>query len=290
MRNTDTMKLWEIEPKSNIILKVSINGQYIDLPTVCYSQESDGIVCEAIRVEGRAVSLDGIGVSIELMFIRPEKSPVFWRGVACEAIYIDSKMFYKLTCKEDGIEKNRREAFRVYIGVTGVAQLGLNRKAMDVIVKDVSENGFSFISEEDIEDVLSLPVRLVYTDLDINFSLMGIVVRKVKIDEKKFLYGCKLSVENSRLGQYIIQKQRQTLSGKNGSMSKELMGQNSKGGGLDKKSQLLGNQRKNNFSGESEKKYSISKAYDDPFKRSLDSVDKSERRKAFRRTADGKRF
>ena len=201
MRNTDTMKLWEIEPKSNIILKVTINGQYIDLPTVCYSQESDGIVCEAIRVEGKAVSLDSIGISIEIMFIRPEKSPVLWRGVVCDAIYIDSKMFYKLKCKEEGIEKNRREAFRVYIGVTGVAQLGLNRKAIDVIVKDVSENGFSFISVDDIQDVLSLPVRLVYTDLDINFSLMGIVVRNVKIDEKKFLYGCKLSVENSRLGQ-----------------------------------------------------------------------------------------
>ena len=42
--------------------------------------------------------------------------------------------------------------------MTGVAQLGLNRKAIDVIVKDVSENGFSFISVDDIQDVLSLPV------------------------------------------------------------------------------------------------------------------------------------
>lgn len=284
------MKIWEIEPKSNIILKVSIKGQHIDLPTVSYSQESDGIVCEAVRVQGKAVSLDGIGVSIEVMFIRTEKSPVLWRGIVCETIYIDSKMFYKITCREDGVEKNRREAFRVFIGVSGVAQLGLNKKAVNVIVKDVSENGFSFISDEDFEDVVNVPVRLVYTDMEINFSLMGIVVRKVKIDEKKNLYGCKLSVENSRLGQYIIQKQRQTLSGKNGSMPKELMGQNSKGGNTDKNGLLHGNQRKNNFSGESEKKYSISKAHDDPFKRSLDSVDKSERRKAFRRTADGKRF
>ena len=65
------MKLWEIEPKSNIILKVTINGQYIDLPTVCYAQESDGIVCEAIRVEGKAVSLDSIGISIEILFFLP---------------------------------------------------------------------------------------------------------------------------------------------------------------------------------------------------------------------------
>ena len=276
------MKIWEIEPKSNIILKVSIKGQHIDLPTVSYSQESDGIVCEAVRVQGKAVSLDGIGVSIEVMFIRTEKSPVLWRGIVCETIYIDSKMFYKITCREDGVEKNRREAFRVFIGVSGVAQLGLNKKAVNVIVKDVSENGFSFISDEDFEDVVNVPVRLVYTDMEINFSLMGIVVRKVKIDEKKNLYGCKLSVENSRLGQYIIQKQRQALSAKGGNASRELGRKNSKDDDLVKDNQSRGIQKNRNYDEENEKKYRIVQSYEDMHKRSLDSVDKSERRRTFR--------
>ena len=276
------MKIWEIEPKSNIILKVSIKGQHIDLPTVSYSQESDGIVCEAVRVQGKAVSLDGIGVSIEVMFIRTEKSPVLWRGIVCETIYIDSKMFYKITCREDGVEKNRREAFRVFIGVSGVAQLGLNKKAVNVIVKDVSENGFSFISDEDFEDVVNVPVRLVYTDMGINFSLMGIVVRKVKIDEKKNLYGCKLSVENSRLGQYIIQKQRQALSAKGGNASRELGRKNSKDDDLVKDNQSRGIQKNRKYDEENEKKYRIVQSYEDMHKRSLDSVDKSERRRTFR--------
>ncbi|MDY5806417.1 MAG: PilZ domain-containing protein [Lachnospira sp.] len=276
------MKIWEIEPKSNIILKVSIKGQHIDLPTVSYSQESDGIVCEAVRVQGKAVSLDGIGVSIEVMFIRTEKSPVLWRGIVCETIYIDSKMFYKITCREDGVEKNRREAFRVFIGVSGVAQLGLNKKAVNVIVKDVSENGFSFISDEDFEDVVNVPVRLVYTDMEINFSLMGIVVRKVKIDEKKNLYGCKLSVENSRLGQYIIQKQRQALSAKGGNASRELGRKNSKDDDLVKDNQSRGIQKNRKYDEENEKKYRIVQSYEDMHKRSLDSVDKSERRRTFR--------
>ncbi len=276
------MKIWEIEPKSNIILKVSIKGQHIDLPTVSYSQESDGIVCEAVRVQGKAVSLDGIGVSIEVMFIRTEKSPVLWRGIVCETIYIDSKMFYKITCREDGVEKNRREAFRVFIGVSGVAQLGLNKKAVNVIVKDVSENGFSFISDEDFEDVVNVPVRLVYTDMEINFSLMGIVVRKVKIDEKKNLYGCKLSVENSRLGQYIIQKQRQALSAKGGNASRELGSKNSKDDDLVKNNQSFGIQKNRKYDEGNEKKYKIVQSYEDIHKRSLDSVDKSERRRTFR--------
>lgn len=41
-----------------------------------------------------------------------------------------------------------------------------------------------------------MPVRLVFNDMEYNISLMGIIVRKVKIDEQKYLYGCRLSVTN----------------------------------------------------------------------------------------------
>jgi hypothetical protein len=57
-----------------------------------------------------------------------------------------------------------------------------------------------------------MPVRLVFNDFNKNYSLMGIIVRKVIINETKVLYGCQLSVNNSQLEKYINQKQRQMLS------------------------------------------------------------------------------
>ena len=123
-----------------------------------------------------------------------------------------SGSFYKITASGEGFEINRRGAFRLFVGISGVAQLGINRKAVDVIVKDVSENGFSFVSSEDMENVINMPVRLVFNDFNKNYSLMGIIVRKVIINETKVLYGCQLSVSNSQLEQYINQKQRQMLS------------------------------------------------------------------------------
>ena len=57
-----------------------------------------------------------------------------------------------------------------------------------------------------------LSVRLVFADFNQNYSLMGIIVRKVVIGENKIVYGCRLGVRNANLEQYISQKQRQMLS------------------------------------------------------------------------------
>ena len=65
---------------------------------------------------------------------------------------------------------------------------------------------------EDMDNVINMPVRLVFADFNQNYSLMGIIVRKVVIGENKIVYGCRLGVRNANLEQYISQKQRQMLS------------------------------------------------------------------------------
>ena len=76
----------------------------------------------------------------------------------------------------------------------------------------MSESGFSFVGMEDMDNVINMPVRLVFADFNQNYSLMGIIVRKVVIGESKIVYGCRLGVRNANLEQYISQKQRQMLS------------------------------------------------------------------------------
>ena len=70
----------------------------------------------------------------------------------------------------------------------------------------MSESGFSFVGTEDMDNVINMPVRLVFADFNQNYSLMGIIVRKVVIGENR------LGVRNANLEQYISQKQRQMLS------------------------------------------------------------------------------
>ncbi len=63
-----------------------------------------------------------------------------------------------------------------------------------------------------MDNVINMPVRLVFADFNQNYSLMGIIVRKVVIGENKIVYGCRLGVRNANFEQYISQKQRQMLS------------------------------------------------------------------------------
>ena len=149
---------------------------------------------------------------VSVYMIRDSKPPMLWKGVAVNSIREDNGTFYKITANGEGFEVNRRGAFRLFIGISGVAQLGTNRKAVDVIVKDVSESGFSFVGMEDMDNVINMLVRLVFADFNQNYSLMGIIVRKVVIGENKIVYGCRLGVRNANLEQYISQKQRQMLS------------------------------------------------------------------------------
>jgi hypothetical protein len=80
----------------------------------------------------------------------------------------------------------------LFLGLGAVVQIGSNKKAVNVILKDISENGFSFVEIEDI-DAENLPVRLVFNDMKTGISLIGNIVRKVTVGEKKIIYGCTLT-------------------------------------------------------------------------------------------------
>ena len=207
------MLLQEMPADNKIIIELSIKGQKFEFPSKVVSQGNNSIFIEPIRINGKVLTFNpSESVAVNIVMIRENKSPMVWKGVGVACVHEKSGSFYKITASGEGFEINRRGAFRLFVGISGVAQLGINRKAVDVIVKDVSENGFSFVSSEDMENVINMPVRLVFNDFNKNYSLMGIIVRKVIINETKVLYGCQLSVNNSQLEQYINQKQRQMLS------------------------------------------------------------------------------
>lgn len=208
------MLLQEMTEDNNLIIELSMNGQKYEFPSKVIRIVNQGVLVEPIRINGKILSFNssGGGIMVSVYMIRDSKPPMLWKGVAVNSIREDNGTFYKISANGEGFEVNRRGAFRLFIGISGVAQLGTNRKAVDVIVKDVSESGFSFVGTEDMDNVINMPVRLVFADFNQNYSLMGIIVRKVVIGENKIVYGCRLGVRNANLEQYISQKQRQMLS------------------------------------------------------------------------------
>lgn len=206
------MTFTEAQVGDNLIIQVVFKEQNIDLPSKIVGIRGNDLIVDIIYLNKKIVNLSSDNIRINLMLIRENKVPIVWKNVTCKTIKENEQAFYQITAHSEGYENNRREAFRLIIGNDGMAQVGVNKKALEVIVKDISENGFSFVTSTDIKMAIGKPVRLVFVDLDITFNLIGIVVRKVNVNEQEVLYGCKLSVRNNKLLKYINSKQRQSIS------------------------------------------------------------------------------
>ena len=282
------MLLHEMPEDNKLIIELSMNGQKYEFPSKVIRKASQNILIEPVRINGKVLSFNSSngGVTVSIFMIRDGKPPVLWKGVAVNSVREEDGTFYKITANGEGFEVNRRGAFRLFIGISGVAQLGTNRKAVDVIVKDVSENGFAFVGYEDMDDVINKPVRLVFTDFNQNYSLMGIIVRKVVIGEKRIIYGCKLGVRNVNLEQYISQKQRQMLSmnrGNSAFQNKEM---------LEKALKEPGRADRTTHEPEpDDKNYKNKRIKNDGTHkdREINHVGKTERRDIFRDTFEGKK-
>lgn len=200
-------------PKGAVLtIEVGIAGRKLEFKSSCMGTGMNFLYAEPIRINGKRISFEAsVTLSVSLVYIREDKNPVLWRGVGISTVHENGQAMYKVTSAMEGYEINRRQAFRLFLGLGGVAQIGVNKKAINVIVKDVSENGFAFVGSEDM-DVLKTPVRLVFKDLDDSYSLMGVIVRKIVIDEKKIIYGCTLSSSNKDIVHYINEKQRYYLA------------------------------------------------------------------------------
>ena len=277
------MLLQEMPADNKIIIELSIKGQKFEFPSKVVSQGNNSIFIEPIRINGKVLTFNASeSIAINIVMIRENKSPIVWKGVGVACVYEKSGSFYKVSASGEGFEINRRGAFRLFVGISGVAQLGINKKAVDVIVKDVSENGFSFVSSEDMDNVINMPVRLVFNDFNKNYSLMGIIVRKVIINEAKILYGCQLSVNNSELEHYINQKQRQMLSmnrDNSAFKNKEM---------LEKEPERTDNKEQPEEDDKNYKSKSIKN--DGTYKdRAINRVGKTERRDIFREAVSGKK-
>lgn len=275
------MKLNELDTGANIILKVNIQEQSFEFASYIIDKNKNGVFAEPVRMDDKVISFGGESVHIDLMYIRKDKPPFVWKNVVCTTIQSSGTTKYQLTVNGEGYEMNRREAFRIFVGVNGVIQIGTNRKALDIIVKDVSETGFAVVAQDDMERFVNMPVRMVFTDMNRSFALMGLIVRKVVIAPNKILYGCRLGVQNSELSRYITEKQRQQMSvNKNNAAYKQ------------KEELQKALQEDNAAAIAGDGKGMPTGMYMDPdgtHKRALDNVQKMERRQVFKDKQTGKR-
>lgn len=184
--------------------------------TPFFSQDNTNIFFSPIMIGDKALNLGKTDINVDLICTRPNHIPVIWHNISLKLVKLKTKYIYCFGGNTNGVEVNRRNHFRMYVGAYGEAQIGTHSAPVPVIVKDISASGIAFISDED-RDVSKIDsVHILYKDTKLNkkLNIRAQVIRKTKLPDGRFVYGCYLGGEKSEIEQYIQERQRFDLKQK----------------------------------------------------------------------------
>ena len=158
------------------------------------------LLAEGVFTDDKIISFRGKGLLVDLLVTLPDDKPQLFKNVTTNVVKrADGTLCYNVFSIAGSKTYNRRQSYRCYIGIETAIQCGLNRSAHDVIIKDISYNGFAVVSREDLELGVNQTVHAVLNDHleetaeNFNFHLYGLVARVQELENGLFLYGCRLS-------------------------------------------------------------------------------------------------
>lgn len=209
------MKILDLEPGSEITIEIKVQDQKLEFHTHIIEQLKGVAVIEPIRIDGKVLSLGSENVTINILYNEEDSPPLAWNYVALPAAVYKGETCYKCSVEADGISRNRRGAYRLSVGLKGRAKIGIKKNTIPVLVREISETGFSFIDykgKEKIHTFVNDPVMLIFDDEETHISVVGRIVRVIDEGEDRKIYACRVEVENHEIAKYIAKKQRERLT------------------------------------------------------------------------------
>lgn len=209
------MLLQEIDVGSKTTILVRIGSQTLAFDTIVQEPSEDGVLTEPIYRNDKLIGFKtkGLIITVQICNLSDEKVYEFNNVEILNVKTKDGEIHHKMICKFPGKQINRRTAVRVWLGIEGVARVGANRTAYNVVVKDISVSGISFILHKDMGIDAGEMAHITFNDVDARtkFSLSAIIVRTAEMEDGRVLYGCRLNQESPAISKYVADKQREKL-------------------------------------------------------------------------------
>ncbi len=209
------MLLQEIDVGSKATILVRIGSQTLAFDTLVQEPAEEGVLTEPIYRNDKLIGFKtkGLIITVQICNLSDEKVYEFNNVEILNVKTKDGEIHHKMICKYPGKQINRRTAVRVWLGIEGVARVGVNRTAYNVIVKDISVSGISFILHKDMGIDPGEMAHITFNDVDARtkFSLSAIIVRTAEMEDGRVLYGCRLNQESPAISKYVTDKQREKL-------------------------------------------------------------------------------
>ncbi len=216
------MFIYELPEGSEVIIRCSLGLTYAEYKSHIVKIDLDDkyILMEAIRINDKVVGFNAPNIINVVTVVDPTDKKVYvYRETTIDVVrdVVDRDVLYHRISTEESVDAtNRRNNFRVFLGLDGVVQVGTNKKAHDVIVKDISANGFGILASMESKFREGQGIHLVFTDPedDTKFSLRGTIVHAIAVDANTMHYGCVLPREYDSIRRYAAEKQRKKKSTK----------------------------------------------------------------------------
>lgn len=212
------MKISDLSVGQELKILVSIGEQQLEFPSSVEQtnpKKKLAYLAPAMK-NGKILNFNGKGILTSLLVQLPDSKPLVFRNVTLNTIKKgDGTFCYGMECLSEGLELNRRGAFRCSIDLRTVLRVGLNRTTFDVILRDVSTTGFSFVfCNSDGTCEVGNSVHSVLNDYleesceNFSFQLYGMIVRSEELKNGRVVYGCRLVTPVHGLDQYIAKRER----------------------------------------------------------------------------------
>ncbi|MBR2408458.1 MAG: PilZ domain-containing protein [Lachnospiraceae bacterium] len=208
------MTILDLDEQHPVTLVVTVGLKSKDLATNIVEVHADHVLLKPILVDGRTV---GFGDTCTIDFLYLQDQVVYaWHSVSLPLVKIKGSTYYRVALVGEARPYNRRGSFRVYIGETMNITVfqSSGPQPFNVLVRDISETGFGFVSKEEYEISRTIRLSIPLTDRK-TLVLSATIVRRDFNEEKgTYNYGCKFVEPNSYLSSYLMTKQRERQQGK----------------------------------------------------------------------------
>jgi len=216
------MYIEDIEVGHKITIQVVINNEQLEfaLTVLEVVPKKHGIYTSAIMKNDKVLSFKASGILTHLIIAHEDQKPHIFYNVTIQTLKSDDGSYcYYISTPAPSREFNRRGAFRCFLGLRTVVQIGVNNTAMDTTMKDVSATGFSFVLPPSAKEFAAGGIAHILlndyikeTNESFTFPLTGIIVRNYKLENGCVVYGCKLNGKVVGLDKYISKKERLQLN------------------------------------------------------------------------------
>lgn len=204
------MKVGEVTADQLISVTITKNDTSATLMSEPAFTVGEDLYVQPFRYNGAIISFDAPDINISMMALKEDSVPFFWQIVHIRKVVKDGQFYHCISCNMDGVRLNRRNAFRVFVGVNGDCIIMQNNKTIPVNVRDISATGIGILASEEYATDFGFgsKIRIFFNDEDMYFKVDVIarVVRTVAA-EKAFIYGCEFTCMYPQLERYIASKQ-----------------------------------------------------------------------------------